>query len=239
MNTMKAISLARLLLIPLLTGHFFTLVPQPAHATIEHTTNGFLFTGTSTEILLSETNGSILSVKQDGNTIATSGEAGLWSLAFTTNNSSGQTGDLNASDFSTNSVTNHFSWSLPAPADILFLTYSNADIVVQVTLSNRADGLDIAASLAPSVTNVMALNLPAPLRFDPSDLTRFIAPNHSSDGVGMAYNANYFVAQSEDDPASWNSTTIGAGGYQTLYGGNLIFGDYVATNLTFTTNGVA
>ena len=216
-----------------------TLSAHHAHGAITQVTNGFLFAGTNSSLLISDTNGSILSVVTDHGVIASSGEAGLWSLSFSTNSGSGKTSDLNAIEFSSASSSNTFQWSLSPDTNTLFLTYSNQAATVRVTLASRSDGVEMSAAVQPHITNIMALTLPAPLRFTPSTVDRFIAPNHSSDGVGMAYHSSYFIAQNPDQPASWRNQTVGAAGYVSLYGGNLIFGDYVATNITFTTNGVA
>jgi hypothetical protein len=120
-----------------------------------------------------------------------------------------------------------------------YLTYSNQAATVRVTLASRSDGVEMSAAVQPHITNIMALTLPAPLRFTPSTIDRFIAPNHSSDGVGMAYQLIIFYRAESRQAGFMENQTVGAAGYVSLYGGNLIFGDYVATNITFTTNGVA
>ncbi|MCB1071410.1 MAG: hypothetical protein KDL31_13745, partial [Kiritimatiellae bacterium] len=212
----------------------------PIQAAIQHVTGGFLFTGTSHSVLISDTNGSIVSMTSGSGDIATSGEAGLWTVAFTTNTGSAtKTGDLNAAAFSTASPSNLFSWTLSPASNQLYLTYSNADITVVITASNRADGIDFSASLTPTTTNIFALTLPAPLRFDPEVIDRFITPNHSSDGVGMAFNKSYFEVQDEDSPASWKDASVGPTGYINLYGGPLTFGTNNShVSLSFTPDGV-
>lgn len=213
-----------------------------ARATIQQVPGGFLFTGASHRVLISETNGSIASITAPGGgLIAQGGEAGLWSVAFVTNSgSSSKTGDLNAASFSSASATNTFQWALSPASNLLYLTYSNAALTVAVTASNRADGIEFSAVVTPRATNVYALTLPAPLRFDPAALDRFIAPNHSSDGVGMAYNKTYFQVQDENSPASWKDQIVGPAAYISLYGGVLTFGtNNNPVSLSFTTNGVA
>ena len=209
-----------------------------AGAAIQQVGNGFLFSGTNSSVLISDTNGSILSVTTGSGDIATGGEAGLWSLSFTTNGSHSKTGSLNAAAFSSASSSNTFQWTLSPASNLLQLTYSNADLTVLVNLSNRDDGVELSAVVTPRVTNVLALTLPAPLRFNPAVLQRFIAPSHSSDGVGMAYNQTYFQAQPEDSPASWKPSTVGPAGYVSLYGGECIFTNYDSVPVSFTTNGV-
>lgn len=212
-----------------------------AGAAIEPVAGGYLFTGAGHSVLISETNGSIVSMTTGGGSIAASGEAGLWSVAFITNSgSSSLTGDLNAAAFSAGSPTDAFTATLAPSSNLLFLTYSNADITVEITASNRVDGIDFSAEVTPRATNVYALTLPAPMRFVPESIDRFIAPNHSSDGVGMAFNKTYFELQDPDSPASWSDAIVGPGGYISLYGGALDFGtNNDPVSLTFTTNGVA
>lgn len=216
------------------------LLTVPSQASIQHVAEGFLFSGTNFTVLISDTNGSIVSMSSGSGDIATSGEAGLWTVAFTTNTGgSTKTGDLNAVAFSTSSPSNLFSWTLSPASNQLYLTYSNADITVEVMASNRADGIDFSAALTPRTTNVYALTLPAPLRFDPEVINRFITPNHSSDGVGMAFNKTYFEVQNEDSPASWKDATVGPIGYTNLYGGPLTFGtNNSQVSLSFTPEGV-
>ena len=212
-----------------------------AEAALQQVPGGFLFSGPQHQVLISETNGSIVSITAPGGgLIAAGGEAGLWSVAFTTNSgSSSKTGDVQAAAFSSTSSSNVFQWALSPATNLLFLTYSNAALTVVVTASNREDGVEFSASVTPRATNVYALTLPAPLRFEPAALDRFIAPNHSSDGVGMAYNKTFFQAQDEDSPASWKYASVGPAGYVSLYGGECIYTNYDAVPISFTTNGVA
>ena len=205
-----------------------------AGAAITKVEGGYLFSGNSTGVLISDTDGSIVSMTAGGGPVATGGGAGLWSVAFSGNST------LNASTFSSNSSSNTFNATLSG--DHLLLTYNSANITVAVTLADRADGLDISAAVTPKVGAVMGLTLPAQLRFDPSGLQRFIAPNHSSDGVGMAYNKTYFQVQTEISPASWNQVAQAdpGWGYRSLYGAGLDWSkgsDPVA--VSFTTNGTS
>ncbi len=212
----------------------------PVYAAIQVTPNGFLFTGTTHHVLINATNGSIRFFNpSSGQTLAESGEAGLWFASAATNTSHGKTGDINAISFHSSSSSNRFSWSLPSPSNTLSLTYSNHAITVVVFVSERTNGIEMAATVHPRLTNLLSIALPAPLTFNPVQLSRFIAPSHTSDGVGMAYNSTYFVAQDEDDPASWKQDTVGPSPYVDLYGGNLTFGAYAATNISFTIDGTS
>jgi lysophospholipase L1-like esterase len=211
-----------------------------ADAGIVHETNGFLFSGTYGSVLVNDTNGSLLALSTGTTALATGGEAGLWSVSFGTNTFGSATGSLNAAAFSSGSSSNTFAWSLPAPSNVLYLTYSNADLTVSVTLSNRDDGVEMAAAVAPRVTNVLMLTFPARLRFDPAEVERFVAPSHTSDGVGTAYTPQFFEIQDEETPASWNRLSVGPAAYLSLYGAGCDANEiYTPTSLTITADGGA
>ncbi|HEY3915795.1 MAG TPA: DUF6259 domain-containing protein [Verrucomicrobiae bacterium] len=191
---------------------------------IQLTNGGFLFSGSNYSVGVSGINGSILSVVGAGGSgsIVHSGEYGLW---LVTN----ELGDsIDANEFSSSSTSNIFSWSLPAPSNVLFLNYSNAAIAVTVTLSNLNNGIALAAQVHPRIKTVTEFDLPARLRFSPTNVQRLICPLNSSDGVGASFNAGFFQAQPNNDPASWDTVTEGDTGYISLYGGELIFGPTVS-----------
>lgn len=221
----------------ILCAVFLFAAGSPAEAVIQHTPGGFLITGTTYSVLINDTNGSLVSMSGVDGQLATGGAKGLWSLAYT-NSGLHTDGTIQASSFSSGSTSNHFTWSLPAPSNTLYLTYSNADLVVDVTLTQRVDSIDLSAELTSQRDTLLALTLPAELRFDPSALDRFIAPSHSSDGVGMAYNSTFFEVQTEDTPATWKKTVVGPAGYIDLYGSQCIFTNYAPVDLHFTTSGV-
>ena len=213
-----------------------------ARADIQHVANGFLFTGTNSSVLISDTNGSILSVKVGGNEISTGGEVGLWSVAYTNFStdiagSLATPGSLSAAAFSSGSSSNTFQWSLPSPSNVLYLTYSNADLTVAVALSNRTDGVDMSAQVSSRNQTVLGLSLPGRLRFDPDIAERFIAPSHTSDSVGWELAPDFFQAQPSNTPAHWTQATVGPQPYIDLYGGPLVFTNYDAVPITFTAEG--
>ena len=214
-----------------------TFLEFQAEATIQHVSNGFLFTGTNSfNVLISDANGAILSVTAGSGIVASGGESGLWSLAYT-NSSLNTNGTISAAAFSSTSSSNTFQWTQPA-SDSLLLTYSNVDVTVAVTLSNRNDGVDISAVVTPALKTVLGLTLPARLRFAPAAMQRFIAPSHSSDGVGAAYNPSFFQVQPEGSPASWAEVSKGDAGYYQLYTGMNFVGSSASVPISFTTNAV-
>ena len=206
-----------------------------ARSAVTERTSDYLLSGSNYSIAISKTNGSILSLKGvSTNGIATGGDAGLWSAAYT--NSTTTNGTINASAFSSSSN----SFQAAISGDGLILSYSNSQVAVAVTLSNRGDGVDMSAAVTPGTgTGILELTLPAKLRFVPAEVQRLIAPSHSSDGVGMAYNTNFFTVQTEDNAATWKrvSQADGGLGYRTLYGAGLVFTNSDPVALSFTTNG--
>ncbi|MEI8340367.1 MAG: leucine-rich repeat protein [Verrucomicrobiota bacterium] len=187
-----------------------------ANAAVQHVAGGYLFSGTNYTVLISDTNGSIVSMTTGGGVIATGGEYGLWMLT-STNTTLGTTGTLNASSFASTSSSNTFQAALSGSA--VLLSYSNSQVSVAVTLTGNNDGVDMTATVTSGSLTVTGITLPARLRFDPASLQRFIAPNHSSDGVGMSYTPGFFQVQTEITPASWTQVIEGPAGYISLYGG--------------------
>lgn len=213
-------------------------------AAVEQVTGGFRFSGAGHSILISDTDGSIVSVNDSGgNGIATGGTAGLWSVTHYDGVSHDFRGNpqpvtsLTAAAF----VGGGATFTPVINGDSLVMTYADATVglAVTITATDRADGIDFSAAVdvspAAGIT-VLEIELPADLRFNPADLQRFIAPNHSSDGVGMAFNPSFFQAQTENNAATWKpvSQSDGGLGYRTLYGAGLVFenSDPVALSLT-------
>ena len=194
----------------------------------------YSLSGSNYTLSISKSNGSIVSFRGVAtNDIFAGGEAGLWTVVYsgTTNG-----GVVQASSFSAASNT----FSSAVSGDGLILSYSNSTVNVAVTLTNRTNGLDISAVVTPGGgITATELVLPAKLRFVPSAVQRFIAPSHSSDGVGAAYNSNFFQAQPETNAATWKSVAQADGGlgYRTIYGSGLLFSDDAPVSLAFTTNG--
>jgi hypothetical protein len=206
-------------------------------AGIQHIASGFACSGSNSTVTISDTNGAILSVTaagQAGNIVG-SGEFGLWSATFK------EGGGISAAAFNASSASNTFNWTLPPAGNVLLLAYSNADIAVTVTVSNRDDGVDFAAQLQPRLKTVLEFDLPGRLRFAPGNLQRLICPLNSSDGTGAAFNAGFFQSQPETNPAGWSTTVIGPAGYSSLYGGPLVSRavNDPAVPISFTTNGIS
>lgn len=202
----------------------------PAEAAVEEVAAGFRFFGPAHEVVIRDTDGSIASVSGAGGVLATGGDRGLWAAGFEGG------GEITAAEFLAGPSAS-FTATRPA-ADRVRLHFSDALLSVTVEVIDRSDGVEFSAEVAPTATSatVLELELPADLDFDPSLLQRFIAPNHSSDGVGMAFKPGFFEAQTEDNAAGWTPMPQADGGlgYRTLYGAGLVFesADLVALDVT-------
>ena len=203
------------------------------HATVTDRTNNYLFSGSSNSLSISKTNGSILEVKGTAATsIAANGVEGLWALDLADGTA------LTATSFLSGGGT----LSTTLVSNILTLTYGRTDLEVVVTITERADGVEMAGRVTPAAggPTVLALHLPATLRFSNTSVQRLIAPSHSSDGVGMAYNAGFFTVQTEDNAATWKRVVQadGGAGYRSLYNNTgLIFTNDTPVALTFSSDG--
>ena len=209
----------------------------PAFAAVTDQGDSYLLSGSNHSLAISKTNGSILSFKgASTNDIATGGEAGLWSVSYT--NSATTNGTVEASSFSSSSGSNTFTSSIAG--DGVLLNFSNGVVAVAVTITNCADGVDMSAAVTPGAGVVATeVVLPAKFRFAPSTVQKFVAPSHSSDGVGVAYNSNFFQIQAETNAATWKSVVQADGGlgYRTIYGSGLTFTNSTPVAISFTTNG--
>ena len=186
---------------------------------IQFTNGQIIFVGTNYSVALSADNGSIRSVTVNGltNSIVASGEFGLWSITDE------QGGRISASSFTTNSSSNLFSWYLPRGSGNLLLNYSNAAVAVSISVSGRGDGINLAGEVKSLQETALEFDLPARLRFSPSNLSRLIAPLHSSDGGGAEFEPSFFETQAQTDPTGWTNSLVGEAGYISLYGNSLTF----------------
>jgi hypothetical protein len=228
---------------------YFTWMALPSPAAVQVVSGGYEFSGTGYTLVISDADGSIVSMSGTGGTIANGGSSGLWSLTtfdgatFDSRGEPDNVTELTATEF-LGSPTATFNAQLDG--NDLELTYDDSQLglTVVVTVSDRVDGIDMSAEIAvasgKSLT-VLEIELPSQLRFDPADLQRFIAPNHSSDGVGMAFNSTFFNVQTEDNAATWEEVPQADGGlgYRTLYGSGLVFETSEEVTLSFTAEGTS
>lgn len=206
-------------------------------ADITHTNGTIRFAGSDFVLSFSDTNGSLLSVTQSGEagTVFTSGELGLWSASFK------EGGSVNATAFTAGSPGNFFSWTTNSAGSTLILNYSNSQIAVVISVSERSNGVDFAAQALPGQKTILEFSLPARLRWRPDDVPRLVCPLNGNESVGAAFKPGFFKSQPESNPAGWQTLVKGSSGYISLYGGPLISraDNDPAVSITFTTNGHA
>lgn len=191
--------------------------PQPANAAVARRGDVFTLSGDTYTVTLSARNGSILAVRQMGHaaSIMQSGEWGLWQARL-------QDGTkLNATDYSATNGTHAFQGEADPKTNALRLNFMSATLDVRVTVTGRATGVDFQAQAQPKQGAVLDFSLPARLRFDPDQLTRFVCPANGNFSVGTAFKSAFFKLQPQDNSASWSPQLIGGAGYAALYGGPL------------------
>lgn len=179
--------------------------------------DAFTLTGDTYTVTLSARNGSILAVRQPGHATAImqSGEWGLWQARL-------QDGTkINATDYNITASAHAFQGEADSKANALRLSYTSATLDVRVTITGRAMGVDFRAQLTPKKSATLGFALPARLRFDPDQLTRFVCPANGNFSVGTAFKSAFFKLQPQDNPAGWSPQLVGGAGYAALYGGPL------------------
>ena len=175
---------------------------------------GLAISGKTCTIAFDDKSGSIASLTQKGRgEILRSGEHGLWQVRFLDGTS------ISAGDFDAASQERSFR---AEPGDgTTRLLYRSAEADVTVTVTHRADGVDLVGEVTPKQKVVLDFALPARLRFDPERLERFICPENGNQSVGTAFRAGFFRRQPSDRPSGWRRVTSGPQGHIRLYGGPL------------------
>ncbi|NLI00807.1 MAG: hypothetical protein GX446_15100 [Chthonomonadales bacterium] len=102
-------------------------------------------------------------------------------------------------------------------ADAATLAFTGPDLDVTVEARVRDAALDLSATVRPKRADLIALELPAQLRFDAGRVRRFIAPADGNQSVGVEFNRRFFMPQSADNPGSWEPKVVGPRGYARLY----------------------
>lgn len=196
---------------------FGWFVSPGSGAQIIHVGGKILFASTNFVLAFSDTNGSLLSVTITGQagSVLTGGEFGLWSASF-----QGGTA-INATAYSAGSLASPFGWSANPAAGTLAFGYTNSQLTVAITISERPDGIDLRAQLQPAATNLLEFTLPGRLRFVPDNLNRLVCPLNSNEAIGAAFKGGFFKSQPESNPASWQTRVVGPNGYISLFGGPL------------------
>jgi len=186
-------------------------------AQITHVNGKILFAGSGFVASFSDTNGSLLAVTSNGQpgVVLSGGELGLWSVSLKGG------GAINATAFSASSLASTFSWTADAAAGRLVFGYTNSQIGVVITISERNDCIDLAGQVWPAAATILEFSLPGRLRFVPDNLNRLVCPLNSNEAIGAAFKAGFFKSQPESNPASWQTRVVGPNGYISLFGGPL------------------
>lgn len=193
---------------------FIAGVSQPSLAAIEHRGSDIVLTGDAFAVTFSDTDGAIRSVTAPGRDagLLHSGEDGLWRATWK------EGGFTTAAAFSAGSATRGFQWSADPAGERLTLAYTGPDLVVTVTATALADGVDFTARVEPAGKTVLEFALPGRLRFTPDAVERLVCPMHSSDSVGAAFRSAFFHRQPPDHPVGWQTKSFGPSAFTTFFG---------------------
>lgn len=157
-----------------------------------------------------------MTVGQDGRTLWTSGEHGLWRIRFRDGSC------LSAADFATNGVAGGAFKMTGDGTDVrLEWRSSRADVTVVAVPSAGGVASDLRAEVTPKTGESLMLDFPARLRFPAGDVAEFVYPGRGNSGLGLAFNAKYFQPSPPGSPRRWNAVQKGGSGYARLYGRGL------------------
>jgi hypothetical protein len=192
-------------------------VTSPAAAKIEVRSDVIIVSQPNYQVRFSPRDGSILQLRAAGQTqsIASSGENGLWHLRFR----DGQV--LRAADIARETTPGSFSYSVSQQPEVLTLHYKTGKAQLRITATPRANGIELRGTIAPQGGTVLDFALPSRLRFAPASVQRFIAPATGHEAVGFAFKRGFFEPQPVENPVGWKHENGSTGAYQALFGGPL------------------
>ncbi len=187
------------------------LLARPAWA-IEKRGEDFVFSGHSWSLTL-DGRGSILASRGASAkaTLWKSSADGLWSARL--NDARNEASLVRAAD------CEQVSAALSPNRKSLALKYSTPALDVEVTATERADGVDWRAQASPKTGPLTELALPARLRFDASSMLRLVTPALVHEAPGLAFKPAFFVRQSAANAAAWQQQSVGASAYSAIFGG--------------------
>ncbi len=188
----------------LLTSPLLLLLPARA---IEKRGENFVLGGRNWSLTL-DARGSILSSHGASSkaTLWKSGAAGLWSARLR------DASVVRAVDAA--EVTS----SLTADHKTLTLKYLQPALDVEVTATERADGVDWRAQVSPKTQALTEFALPARLRFDSESMLRLVTPAQVHEAPGLALKPAFFMRQSASSAAGWQQETAGPSAYSAILG---------------------
>ncbi len=175
--------------------------------------------GGACEVLIDPTDGSLAEIRMAGQAVplVRGGEHGLWRLEF----DGGSSLDARAvvrRDPGRSIEVHYADGSNRAEID-----FHSPEAQVKVMLEGRDEGVEIHATVESTKGAILALDLPARLRFDPSRLERLVSPLTPHDGVGAAFRPSFFGEQTH--PVGWQPETIGPESYARLVHDGVVMRD--------------
>ncbi len=161
-------------------------------------------------VLIDPTDGSLVEARMAGQATALvrGSEHGLWGIQFEDGSS------LDAREVSRGGVGRSFTVRHEAGSNRAELDFRSPETRVQVVVEGRDQGVEMHATVEPGKGPILALELPARLRFDPSRLERMVSPLTPHDGVGAAFRPSFFREQPR--PSGWLPRDVGPGSYARL-----------------------
>lgn len=172
----------------------------------------------SSRVQIDPIRGTLISVGAVGKSdaVVRGGEYGLWRLVFHDGSV------LDASSFRADGGNRRLKLLRDPGANRLDLNFEGPEADVMVRFQGAAEGVDVSATIRPRGKTVLAVELPARLRFDPKDLVRLTSPLEPHEGVGAAYRKTFFQQQIGDSPQSWRIDNLGPEAYDRLVGASVV-----------------
>lgn len=166
--------------------------------------------GGACEVLIDSTDGSLVEARLAGQAapVVRGGEHGLWRLEFENGSS------LDARDVSRGGVGRSFEVRHEDGSNRAELDFHSPESHVKVLVEGRDEGVEIRATAEPRKSPILALDLPARMRFDLARLERFVSPLTPHDGIGAAFWPSFFREQPR--PSSWQPRNVGPESYARL-----------------------
>lgn len=194
----------------------FAVFSCRANADVVQQGRTWVLTGKTYSVVFSAVNGSIVEARQAGRTesLFKSSPAGLWSIRL-------QNGEeIVASSFGTGVLGHPCTVRADRATNSLRFEYSSTELNATVSVVGREESLDFTAQINPRKGTVIAVEVPARLRFTPAQVTRFIGPLDGNQGVGAAFNRDFFAIQKT--AVSWAPQRYADAGYKLLAGGPIM-----------------
>ena len=144
------------------------------------------------------------------------GESGLWRMVFEDGSA------LDASQFQAGKHERRLTVRREAVENRIELTFEAPEAAVQVRVQGGKTGVDLSATVRPRKKAVLAMELPARMRFDPKGLVRLTSPLEPHEGVGAAFRKGFFEEQTQEFPTSWRTENLGPAAFDRLVGANVV-----------------